>query len=238
MSRAVSLVQLVEIASPCTASWEDMQGDDRSRFCSHCRLNVYNLSAMTEEEGERLIIEKEGKLCGRIYRRKDGTVITKDCPVGLAEIRRRTMWLGAKTAAALLVIAVAAWRAIGRLAGAETLNVYNGSQWVQRPVMAFDRLHGMLARWMNEQAPVAFAGDIAPAPIANTANTPTALAPPEPVTKEALAAMSLAELKKQLVEISDARKHAKDQPELEARLKNETAMVFEEMKKRKTVKKK
>src|SRR5205814_4285456 len=84
-----SLVQQVQIASPCTASWDGMTGDDRSRFCGQCKLNVYNLSAMTEAEGEALIIEKEGKLCARIYRRYDGTVLTKDCPVGLRAVRRR-----------------------------------------------------------------------------------------------------------------------------------------------------
>jgi hypothetical protein len=36
----------IEIATPCPASWEAMTGDDRSRFCGQCRLNVYNLSAM------------------------------------------------------------------------------------------------------------------------------------------------------------------------------------------------
>ena len=39
------------IASPCTASWDDMEGDDKVRFCGECELNVYNLSAMTEGEG-------------------------------------------------------------------------------------------------------------------------------------------------------------------------------------------
>jgi hypothetical protein len=42
---------------------------------------------------EALILEKEGKLCVRFFRRKDGTVLTDDCPVGLKAIRnlyRRT----------------------------------------------------------------------------------------------------------------------------------------------------
>src|SRR6185295_347092 len=104
MSNTISLVQRVQIASPCTAAWDEMVGDDKSRFCSHCKLNVYNLSAMTQEEGEQLIIEKEGKLCARIYRRFDGTVLTKDCPIGLRTIRRRLMWAGARTTAALVFI--------------------------------------------------------------------------------------------------------------------------------------
>ena len=104
MPRTFSLVQRVEIASPCPASWAEMSGDDRGRFCAHCKLNVYNLSEMTEEEGERLIIEKEGKLCARIYRRADGTVITRDCPVGLAAIRRKMVGFGLRVAAVLACI--------------------------------------------------------------------------------------------------------------------------------------
>ncbi len=75
------------IASPCAASWEDMEGDDRTKHCSSCTKNVYNLSDMTRAEAEALIKEKEGHLCVRFYRRKDGTVITDDCPVGLRAIR-------------------------------------------------------------------------------------------------------------------------------------------------------
>src|SRR6185295_16447527 len=64
-----------------------MHGDDRVRFCDDCKLNVYNLSAMSRPEAELLIREKEGRLCGMLYRRRDGTVLTRDCPVGLARAR-------------------------------------------------------------------------------------------------------------------------------------------------------
>ena len=112
MTKTLSLVQRVEIASPCPASWAAMTGDDRIRFCSQCKLNVYNLSEMTEEEGERLIIEKEGKLCARIYRRRDGTIITRDCPIGLAALRRRVRSTLCRAAAAVMVIAGVAVTAI------------------------------------------------------------------------------------------------------------------------------
>jgi hypothetical protein len=76
------LLSQVKIASPCRARWEDMTGDDRSRFCGRCEKHVYNFSAMTAAEAEDLIRAKEGKLCGRYYRRKDGTMLTANCPVG------------------------------------------------------------------------------------------------------------------------------------------------------------
>lgn len=77
----------VRVASPCHADWNEMVGDDQSRFCDKCAKNVYNLSAMTTEQAESLIREKEGQLCVRYYQRADGTVITADCPVGVRKKR-------------------------------------------------------------------------------------------------------------------------------------------------------
>jgi len=103
-------LQQIRIASPCTVSWDDMSGDDRSRFCSDCRLNVYNFAAMTQAEAEQLIAEKEGRVCLRLYTRADGTVITRDCPVGLAVIRRRAAWMIGRVAAGFVLVATGfAW---------------------------------------------------------------------------------------------------------------------------------
>ena len=79
----------VKIASPCSADWNEMYGDERKRFCGQCRLNVYNLSAMSRDEAERFVASAEGRLCVRFYRRADGTILTQDCPVGVAAIRAR-----------------------------------------------------------------------------------------------------------------------------------------------------
>jgi hypothetical protein len=99
-----SILDRIQIASPCPAKWEEMTGDDKIRFCSQCQKNVYNFSSMTPAEGEALIAEKEGKLCGRIFRRTDGTVLTQDCPVGLEKIRARA--LVAKQAIATFLVGV------------------------------------------------------------------------------------------------------------------------------------
>jgi hypothetical protein len=103
MAAPITLEQ-VRIASPCSARWEDMRGDDRVRCCDHCRLNVYNLSAMERDEAEALVAAAEGRLCTRMYRRADGTVLTRDCPVGLAAWRRRTAVTVSKLAAAAAVV--------------------------------------------------------------------------------------------------------------------------------------
>ena len=79
-----------------------MIGDDRKRYCGECKLNVYNLSGMSRAEAENLILNAEGRLCARFYRRADGSILTKDCPVGWAAIKRRVSRMAA-AAFALLV---------------------------------------------------------------------------------------------------------------------------------------
>ena len=89
MSRFDSPLNNIRIASPCSANWDEMYGNDRMRFCGQCKLNVYNLSGMTREEAESLVTNAEGRLCVRFYRRVDGTVITENCPVGWARVKQR-----------------------------------------------------------------------------------------------------------------------------------------------------
>ena len=92
----------IRIASPCNADWDEMIGNDRARFCGQCKLNVYNLSSMTREEAELLIGRTEGRLCVRYFRRADGSVMTKDCPVGLRAIRRRMSYVARAAGSAVL----------------------------------------------------------------------------------------------------------------------------------------
>ncbi len=89
MSRFTSPLDNIRIASPCSANWEGMFGSDRKRFCGDCKLNVYNLSDMTRHEAENLILSSEGRLCVRFFRRADGTILTKNCPVGSAAVKQR-----------------------------------------------------------------------------------------------------------------------------------------------------
>src|SRR5213595_238935 len=53
----------IRVASPCKADWEQMTGDARVRACASCNKRVYNLSEMTREEAQALIVEHEGKMC-------------------------------------------------------------------------------------------------------------------------------------------------------------------------------
>lgn len=79
----------IRVASPCSADWSKMTGDERTRHCGDCKKNVYNISELTRDEAERLIVEKEGRLCVRYYQRMDGTILLKDCVVGVRRKRRR-----------------------------------------------------------------------------------------------------------------------------------------------------
>jgi hypothetical protein len=94
----------IRIASPCSAEWKAMAPVDnegeRVRHCGQCDKHVYNLSQMTRDEAEALILAKEGKLCARYYQRKDGTILLKDCEVGTANARKRR-WIAAGAAALL-----------------------------------------------------------------------------------------------------------------------------------------
>jgi hypothetical protein len=95
--KARNRLDYVRVASPCLTSWERMTGDDRVRHCDLCSLQVYNIAEMSRTDAEALIANAEGRICARVFRRADGTIITRDCPVGLRAIRRRV----ARTTAAV-----------------------------------------------------------------------------------------------------------------------------------------
>jgi hypothetical protein len=90
------------VASPCTTDWEAMPGTEQVRFCNQCNLHVYNISAMTRKQAEAVIAETEGRLCTKLYRRADGTIITRDCPIGLRAVRRRVTRAASATLSAAL----------------------------------------------------------------------------------------------------------------------------------------
>ncbi|HUF05683.1 MAG TPA: hypothetical protein VMM38_16095 [Aridibacter sp.] len=104
MARFTSPLNNIKVAKPCSENWDEMYGTDRKRICGKCDLNVYNLSAMTRAKAEKLIMNTEGRLCARFYRRSDGTVITKDCPVGLAAARKKVRKFWSATASLVMAL--------------------------------------------------------------------------------------------------------------------------------------
>ncbi len=102
MRKCDSPLDHVTVAAPCNMGWDNMVGNERVRFCGQCNLNVYNLSAMSKSEAERLVSQAEGRLCVRYYRRADGTILTKNCPVGLRALKRRLSRIASASISAAL----------------------------------------------------------------------------------------------------------------------------------------
>ncbi len=96
-----SLLSRLHIASPCDADWDAMKGNDRVRACGDCKKNVYNISDMTKAEAEAFLRRNGTKECTRFYRRKDGTILTDDCPIGLRKLR--DAWRKASKVASLII---------------------------------------------------------------------------------------------------------------------------------------
>src|SRR3569833_3627770 len=90
----------ISVATPCHESWDEMTGDDKKRFCAGCKKHVYNLSAMTEAEAQEVL--NVGRPCVRFYRRLAGTLLTKDCPVGVRRVRLKMAAAISGAAAGLL----------------------------------------------------------------------------------------------------------------------------------------
>jgi hypothetical protein len=80
----------IDVATPCTANWDAMTVVGAAvRHCGACEKNVYNVSGMTRQSATELLLENEGNICVRFVKRHDGTLITNDCPVGVALWRKR-----------------------------------------------------------------------------------------------------------------------------------------------------
>jgi hypothetical protein len=60
-----SLIDSIEVKSPCSADWNAMTGSERVRFCSHCNLSVNNISTLTRKQAMRLVRESRGRICVR-----------------------------------------------------------------------------------------------------------------------------------------------------------------------------
>ena len=170
----LTVLNAIQIASPCPASWADMDGDDRARFCGSCRKHVYNIAEMTAHEALGLIERNEGHLCLKLYRRRDGTVLTADCPIGVrSKFLRRMRRAVVGTVVSLSVLLTGA---VVRIRSANG----SGSSWnVEPPPMGPGVTLGDWKEWALETigwAPRSsrgmVAGGIRAIPIPLTAGSP------------------------------------------------------------------
>jgi TonB family protein len=106
MPTPTNYLDKIQVASPCAVTWKSMTGDDASRHCDSCNLQVYNISEMTKQEAENFLARSipKGRVCAKFYRRKDGTILTDDCPHGLRALRNTTRFIGAKAAALIALL--------------------------------------------------------------------------------------------------------------------------------------
>ena len=104
MTQFTNPLDNIKIASPCSADWNAMIGNNRQRYCGECKLNVYNLSGMSRTEADNLLMQSEGRVCVRYFRRSDGTVLTEDCPVGWQAVKMRMSRFWTATASLLFTI--------------------------------------------------------------------------------------------------------------------------------------
>lgn len=104
------LLERLTKKTPCKASWNDMHGDDRVRFCCACSKNVYDVAAMSEDEAEGFLAQHfdDQEPCVRLYRRPDGRVLTSDCPRGAHKRHVRRVVLAVVVAACAVVAGSAA----------------------------------------------------------------------------------------------------------------------------------
>jgi hypothetical protein len=145
MNRELPQLDQISVASPCHEPWDHMQGDERARFCGQCRKHVYNFAEMTRPEIEALIIAKEGKFCARFYRRPDGTLLTRDCPVGIRDLRQRLWRAAVGIAATVAAVTAGLWWGRVVRGDSEESDGRTGIQLVDNGPVS------RLAGWVNPQ---------------------------------------------------------------------------------------
>lgn len=114
------LINAIEVKSPCHENWDEMQGNDQVRFCSHCAKDVNNLSEMTRKEALRLVRRSEGRLCVRYI--NDPKTNRPLFAENLYKITRRAPGLAAGVMAASISLSTAAYSQGGTVRAPLTLS--------------------------------------------------------------------------------------------------------------------
>lgn len=66
--------------TPCSARWEQMQGNDAVRRCGRCRRAVHDLARLSRNEAEALLERAERGEVLSLHARPDGRVVMGACP--------------------------------------------------------------------------------------------------------------------------------------------------------------
>ena len=68
----------VAIEKPCEESWAAMAGGARARHCELCDKKVHDFASMTSREIAKLLAQSDGRVCARMTRRENGSLVTLD----------------------------------------------------------------------------------------------------------------------------------------------------------------
>lgn len=93
---------LVKKASPCPVAWTELSGSDRVRWCNPCGHYVYNPNRISVDELMSVISFQEGFRPEYLYKREDGTLLSKNCLVGT----RKAQKLGALLTGGIAILLV------------------------------------------------------------------------------------------------------------------------------------
>ncbi len=135
---ASTWMDVIDIETPCNASWDEMRGTDAVRWCGRCRRDVYDLACMTRDEIAALFARAEEMPCVRLRKRRDGRVVTADCPeTSRTNPIARVITAGALCGAAAGIAASAAMTSMPRLGGARQVQhvepLVSSPRWPAEP---------------------------------------------------------------------------------------------------------
>ena len=102
-----SFIDSVKVGSPCSENWNQMQGTDKIRLCSHCAKHVNNLSEMTRKQATRLVLASNGNICIRYI--ADPVTRRPMFAEQLLQITRRTPGIAAGVISTSIALSTAAY---------------------------------------------------------------------------------------------------------------------------------
>src|SRR5215475_7681682 len=102
MSAKKRKLDQLQVVSPCSTGWDRMSGDEKKRFCSECNKFVYDFSQMTRRQVEAIVSIHRGRMCARVTRRPDGSLLTLETPPIHPTVSRRASPVVNATLAAIL----------------------------------------------------------------------------------------------------------------------------------------
>lgn len=68
----------INLKNPCNVSWDSLSGKGCERFCTACQNSVVDLTNKSNAEIIDLVMNKNGKLCGRISKNQVNKIILQN----------------------------------------------------------------------------------------------------------------------------------------------------------------